>query len=191
MTMRSMTADPSVKSQKLKAGTLKRIFTYATPYKKNIVFFLVTVVVDAVLIVSTPLLLRKLIDDGVIPKNGALITQLALLVGGLAVLDALFNIVGRWFSSRIGEGLIFDLRSQLFTHVQRQSVAFFTRTQTGSLISRLNSDVMGAQQAFTATLSGVVSNVISLILVAGTNDVSFLADYFDFARSTSALHLSN
>ncbi|CAN2195606.1 MdlB ABC-type multidrug transport system, ATPase and permease components [Candidatus Nanopelagicaceae bacterium] len=168
MTMRSMTADPSVKSQKLKAGTLKRIFTYATPYKKNIVLFLATVVVDAVLIVSTPLLLRKLIDDGVIPKNGTLITQLALLVGGLAVLDALFNIVGRWFSSRIGEGLIFDLRSQLFTHVQRQSVAFFTRTQTGSLISRLNSDVMGAQQAFTATLSGVVSNVISLILVAGT-----------------------
>jgi ATP-binding cassette subfamily B protein len=168
MTMRSMTADPSVKSQKLKAGTLKRIFTYAAPYKKNIVFFLATVVVDAVLIVSTPLLLRKLIDDGVIPKNGALITQLALLVGGLAVLDALFNIVGRWFSSRIGEGLIFDLRSELFTHVQRQSVAFFTRTQTGSLISRLNSDVMGAQQAFTATLSGVVSNVISLILVAGT-----------------------
>jgi ATP-binding cassette subfamily B protein len=163
-----MTADPSVKSQKLKAGTLKRIFTYATPYKKNIVLFLATVVVDAVLIVSTPLLLRKLIDDGVIPKNSELITQLALLVGGLAVLDALFNIVGRWFSSRIGEGLIFDLRSELFTHVQRQSVAFFTRTQTGSLISRLNSDVMGAQQAFTATLSGVVSNVISLILVAGT-----------------------
>jgi ATP-binding cassette subfamily B protein len=168
MTMRSMTADPSVKSQKLKAGTLKRIFTYAAPYKKNIILFLITVVVDAVLIVSTPLLLRKLIDEGVIPKNGALITQLALLVGGLAILDALFNIVGRWFSSRIGEGLIFDLRSQLFTHVQRQSVAFFTRTQTGSLISRLNSDVMGAQQAFTATLSGVVSNVISLILVAGT-----------------------
>jgi ATP-binding cassette, subfamily B, bacterial len=168
MTMRSMTADPSVKSQKLKAGTLKRIFTYAVPYKKNIVLFLFTVVVDAVLIVSTPLLLRKLIDEGVIPKNSELITQLALLVGGLAVLDALFNIVGRWFSSRIGEGLIFDLRSQLFTHVQRQSVAFFTRTQTGSLISRLNSDVMGAQQAFTATLSGVVSNVISLILVAGT-----------------------
>lgn len=168
MTMRSMTADPSVKSQKLKAGTLKRIFTYARPYKKQIAFFLVTVVIDAILIVTTPLLLRKLIDQGVIPKNGTLITQLALLVGGLAVLDALFNIVGRWFSSRIGEGLIYDLRSQLFTHVQRQSVAFFTRTQTGALISRLNSDVIGAQQAFTATLSGVVSNVISLVLVAGT-----------------------
>jgi len=166
--MRSMTADPSLKSQKLKQGTLRRIFTYATPYKKQIIFFLATVVVDAVLIVTTPLLLRKLIDQGVIPKNGTLITQLALLVGGLAVLDALFNIVGRWFSSRIGEGLIYDLRSQLFTHVQRQSVAFFTRTQTGALISRLNSDVIGAQQAFTATLSGVVSNVISLVLVAGT-----------------------
>ena len=168
MTMRSMTADPSVKSQKLKAGTLKRIFTYATQYKKQIAFFLATVVIDAILVVSTPLLLRKLIDEGVIPKNSALITQLALLVGGLAVLDALFNIVGRWFSSRIGEGLIYDLRSELFTHVQRQSVAFFTRTQTGALISRLNSDVIGAQQAFTATLSGVVSNVISLVLVAGT-----------------------
>ncbi len=168
MTMRSMTADPSVKSQKLKAGTLKRIFTYATPYKKHIIFFLATVIIDAVLIVTTPLLLRKLIDEGVIPKNSILITQLALLVGGLAVLDALFNIVGRWFSSRIGEGLIYDLRSELFTHVQRQSVAFFTRTQTGALISRLNSDVIGAQQAFTATLSGVVSNVISLVLVAGT-----------------------
>ncbi len=163
-----MTADPSVKSQKLKAGTLKRILTYAIPYKKQITFFLITVVIDAVLIITTPLLLRKLIDEGVIPKNSSLITQLALLVGGLAVLDALFNIIGRWFSSRIGEGLIYDLRSELFTHVQRQSVAFFTRTQTGSLISRLNSDVMGAQQAFTATLSGVVSNVISLILVTGT-----------------------
>ena len=163
-----MTADPSLKSQKLKSGTLRRIFTYAKPYKKYISLFLVTVIIDAVLIVSTPLLLRRLIDQGVIPKNGALVTELALIVGGLAVCDAIFNIVGRWFSARIGEGLIYDLRSQLFTHVQRQSIAFFTRTQTGALISRLNSDVIGAQQAFTATLSGVVSNVISLVLVAGT-----------------------
>ena len=168
MTMRSMTADQSVKSQKLKEGTLRRIASYAKPYKKYIAFFLATVVIDALLIVSTPLLLRKLIDDGVIPKNGALITELALLVGFLAVLDAAFNIAGRWFSSRVGEGLIYDLRSQLFTHVQRQSVAFFTRTQTGALISRLNSDVIGAQQAFTSSLAGVVSNVISLVLVAGT-----------------------
>jgi ATP-binding cassette subfamily B protein len=168
MTMRSMTADQSVKSQKLKSGTLTRIATYAKPYKKYISLFLVTVIIDALLIVSTPLLLRKLIDDGVIPKNGALITELALLVGLLAVVDAAFNIAGRWFSSRVGEGLIYDLRSQVFSHVQRQSIAFFTRTQTGALISRINSDVIGAQQAFTSSLAGVVSNVISLVLVAGT-----------------------
>lgn len=168
MTMRSMTADQSVKSQKLKEGTLKRIGTYARPYKKYIALFLITVVCDAILIVTTPLLLRKLIDEGVIPKNGGLITELALIVGGLAVVDALINIAGRWFSSRVGEGLIYDLRSQVFTHVQKQSVAFFTRTQTGALISRLNSDVIGAQQAFTSTLAGLVSNVISLVLVAGT-----------------------
>ena len=166
--MRSMTADQSVKSVKLKSGTLKRIATYATAYKIYIAFFLLTVIVDAVLIVTTPLLLRKLIDEGVIPGNGGLITKLALIVGLLAVVDALFNIAGRWFSARVGEGLIYDLRSQVFTHVQRQSVAFFTRTQTGALISRLNSDVIGAQQAFTSTLSGVVSNSISLILVTGT-----------------------
>jgi ATP-binding cassette subfamily B protein len=168
MTMRSMTADQSVKSQRLKPGTLTRIATYAKPYKKYISLFLVTVIIDALLIVSTPLLLRKLIDDGVIPKNGTLITELALLVGLLAIADAAFNIAGRWFSSRVGEGLIYDLRSQVFSHVQRQSIAFFTRTQTGALISRINSDVIGAQQAFTSSLAGVVSNVISLVLVAGT-----------------------
>ena len=168
MAMRSMTADPSVKSQKLKPGTFKRIVGYAKPYKSHIALFLVTVVIDAILIVSTPLILRKLIDDAVVPKNAALVTQLALAVGGLAILDAVFNVVGRWFSSRIGEGLIFDLRTQLFSHVQSQSIAFFTRTQTGALISRLNSDVIGAQQAFTSTLSSVVSNGFTLILVAGT-----------------------
>jgi ATP-binding cassette subfamily B protein len=106
-----------------------------------------------------------LIDDGVIPKDAELVTRLALIVGGLALVDALMNVIGRWFSARIGEGLIYDLRSEVFAHVQRQSIAFFTRTQTGALISRINSDVMGAQQAFTATLSGVISNVISLLLV--------------------------
>jgi ATP-binding cassette subfamily B protein len=111
------------------------------------------------------LILRKLIDDGVIPKNGQLITELAIMVGLLAVADALMSIIGRWFSARIGEGLIYDLRSQVFAHVQKQSIAFFTRTQTGALISRINSDVIGAQQAFTSSLSGVLSNIITLILV--------------------------
>ena len=165
MTHRSMTADPSVKQQKLKAGTIKRIFNFANPYRMYLSIFLFTVVIDAFLVVATPLILRKLIDDGVIPKNGPLITELAFLVGVLAIADAVMSIVGRWFSARIGEGLIYDLRSQVFAHVQKQSIAFFTRTQTGALISRINSDVIGAQQAFTSSLSGVLSNVITLVLV--------------------------
>jgi len=168
MTFRSITADPSVKDQKLKPGTIGRIANFAKPYKWPLVFFLITVVIDAFLIVATPLILRKLIDQGVIPHNGPLVTKLAIIVGVLAVADSLMSIVGRWFSSRIGEGLIFDLRSLVFSHVQKQSIAFFTRTQTGALISRINSDVIGAQQAFTSTLSGLISNVVSLILVAVT-----------------------
>ena len=168
MTFRSMTADPSVKSQKLKPGTISRIASYGKPYKTQILVFLVTVVIEALLVISSPLLLRELIDKGVIPKDPGLVTKLALLVGLLAIVDAAFNIFGRWFSARIGEGLIYDLRSQVFAHIQRQSIAFFTRTQTGALISRINSDVMGAQQAFTGTLSGVVSNVVSLVLVVTT-----------------------
>jgi ATP-binding cassette subfamily B protein len=163
-----MTADPSVKEQKLKAGTVKRIFVFAKPYQMYLSIFLFTVIIDAFLVVATPLILRKLIDDGVIPKNGQLITQLAFIVGLLAVADAFMSIVGRWFSARIGEGLIYDLRSQVFAHVQKQSIAFFTRAQTGALISRINSDVIGAQQAFTSSLSGVLSNVVTLILVTTT-----------------------
>jgi ATP-binding cassette subfamily B protein len=168
MTHRSMTADPSVKEQKLKPGTVKRIFSFARPYRTNIIIYLGTVVVDAALVVATPLLLKRLIDDGVIPKDASVVTNLAILVGLIAIADAAFNMLGRYFSSRIGEGLIYDLRSLVFSHVQKQSIAFFTRTQTGALISRINSDVIGAQQAFTATLSGVVSNVVSLFLVTIT-----------------------
>jgi ATP-binding cassette subfamily B protein len=168
MTHRSMTADPSVKEQKLKPGTVKRIFSFARPYRTNIFIYLATVVVDAGLVVATPLLLKRLIDEGVIPKDPSVVTTLAILVGLLAIADAGFNMLGRYFSSRIGEGLIYDLRSLVFAHVQKQSIAFFTRTQTGALISRINSDVIGAQQAFTATLSGVVSNVVSLVLVTIT-----------------------
>ena len=163
-----MTADPSVKEQKLKPGTVKRIFSFARPYRSSILIYLATVVVDAALVVATPLLLKRLIDDGVIPKDATVVTNLAILVGLIAIADAAFNMLGRYFSSRIGEGLIYDLRSLVFSHVQKQSIAFFTRTQTGALISRINSDVIGAQQAFTATLSGVVSNVVSLFLVTIT-----------------------
>jgi ATP-binding cassette subfamily B protein len=168
MSFRTLTQDQSVKDQKLKPGTVKRIARYALPYKRSLILFLITVVIDAMLVVSTPLLLKRLVDEGVIPGNSSLVTQLALLVGVIAVADALANMIGRWFSARIGEGLIFDLRTQVFRHIQKQSIAFFTRTQTGALISRINSDVIGAQQAFTMTLSGVVSNLLSLVLVIGT-----------------------
>jgi len=166
MALRSMSSDQSVKNQKLKAGTFKRILQFALPYRRYLYIFIGTVVVDAILVVATPLILRSLVDDGVVPGRGDVVTKLAMVVATLAIADAAFSMLGRWFSSRIGEGLIYDLRSQVFEHVQKQSIAFFTRTQTGSLISRINSDVIGAQQAFTSTLSGVVSNSLTLLLVA-------------------------
>lgn len=163
--LRNASSDQSVKDQKLKSGTFRRIVTFANPYRKQLTVFLLMVVLDAVLMVATPLMLKQLIDKGVVPHNGTVVTQLSLIVAVLALADAGINLISRWHSSQIGEGLIYDLRSQVFAHVQKQSIAFFTRTQTGALISRLNSDVIGAQQAFTSTLSGVVSNSLSLTLV--------------------------
>jgi ATP-binding cassette subfamily B protein len=168
MALRTLSSDQSVKSAKLKPGTLKRIFAYAIPYKSTFVLFLFCLIADAFLTIATPLLLRELIDKGVIPKDRALVTTMAIAVAILAILTAAVNIVVRWISSKIGEGLIYDLRSQVFRHVQEQSIAFFTRTQTGALISRINSDVIGAQRAFTSTFSGIISNVLTLILVVGT-----------------------
>jgi ATP-binding cassette subfamily B protein len=165
MMLRSLSQDSSIKHQRLKPGTLKRIASFAKPYKWWILVFLITVLLDAVLTVSTPLFLRRLIDQGIVPKNRSVVVTLAIVVGVLAILDAAVSTFGRWFSVRIGEGLIYDLRTQVFAHVQRQPLAFFVRSQTGALISRLNSDVIGAQQAFTGTLSNVVSNGVSLALV--------------------------
>ena len=168
MALRTLSSDQSVKNAKLRPGTLKRIFTYAIPYKSTFVLFLFCLIADAVLTVATPLLLRELIDQGVIPKDRAVVTTMAIAVALLAILTAVINIVVRWISAKIGEGLIYDLRSQVFRHVQEQSIAFFTRTQTGALITRINSDVIGAQRAFTSTFSGLISNVLTLILVVGT-----------------------
>ena len=167
-TARSFTRDRSVARRKLAPGTTRRIAGYARPYRRLILGFLALVVFDAVLVVATPLLFRRLIDDGVVKGDRGLVVGLALVVAALAIVDAAAGLAQRWFSSRIGEGLIYDLRTQVFGHVLRQPVAFFTRAQTGALVSRLNNDVIGAQQAFTSTLSGVVSNVVSLLLVAGT-----------------------
>ena len=164
--MRSLARDSSVKNIKLKSETIPRIMQFAKPFKMYLIFFLLTIIADSFLTVAPPLLLKNLIDKGVIPKDGRVVTELALLVGVIALFDTGVNLVSRWFSSRIGEGLIYEMRTQVFAHVQRQSIAFFTRTQTGALISRINSDVIGAQNAFTNTLSGVLSNLLTLTLVA-------------------------
>ena len=168
MALRTLSSDQSVKHAKLKPGTLKRIFAYAIPYKSVFVLFLICLIADAILTIATPLLLRELIDNGVIPKDRGVVTTMAVAVALLAIASAAVNIVVRWISAKIGEGLIYDLRSQVFRHVQEQSIAFFTRTQTGALISRINSDVIGAQRAFTSTFSGIISNFLTLILVVGT-----------------------
>ena len=164
--MRSMTRDPSVKDAKLKEGTLSRIWVFAKPFRWHLFLFALTIVADSVLTVASPLVLRELIDHGVVPRHGKVVTELALLVGLLAVVDTGINLISRWYSSQIGEGLIYEMRTQVYEHVQRQSIAFFTRTQTGALISRIHSDVMGAQSAFTDTLSGILSNILTLSLVA-------------------------
>src|SRR6476469_7797263 len=163
--MRSLTRDSSVAQRKLAPGTGKRVLGYARPYKRAIAVFLVLVVIDAALVVATPLLMGQIVDKGVIPKNSAVVIGLALVVAALAVVDGLLGLVERWYSSRIGEGLIYDLRTEVFSHVLRQPIAFFTRAQTGALVSRLNNDVIGAQQAFTSTLSGVVSNIIGVVVI--------------------------
>ena len=164
-TMRSLTKDASVAEHRIGRDTTKRVLGYARPYRGRIAAFLAVVVVDAVLVVATPLLLKQIVDDGVVPQNAPLVVRLALIVAALAVADGALTVAQRLYSSRIGEGLIYDLRTEVFAHVQRQPVAFFTRAQTGALVTRLNSDVIGAQQAFTSVLGSVVSNAISLVLI--------------------------
>jgi ATP-binding cassette, subfamily B, bacterial len=163
--MRGFSRDPSVTKQRLKPGTVRRIAGYARPYRLDLAIFILAAALDAVVTVSYPVLLGLIIDKGILPKRTDVVLELAGLVVGLAVFDAFLTIVQRYFTSRVGEGLIYDLRTQVFSHVQRQPIAFFTRAQTGSLVSRLNSDVIGAQQALTSTLSSVVSSVLQLVLV--------------------------
>jgi ATP-binding cassette subfamily B protein len=160
--------DPTKGREGLTPGTTRRVAAFARPYLRQLLAFLALVIVDAMLVVATPLLFKKIVDDGVLKHDRRLVTILALVIAALAVGEALLTLAQRWYSARIGEGLIYDLRVKVFGHVQRMPLAFFSRTNTGSLVSRLNNDVIGAQRAFTSVLSGVVSNVISLVLVAGT-----------------------
>ena len=167
-TYRSLTRDSSVKKRGIRNGTVNRVLEYATPLKKDILLLILIVVIDAFLVVAQPLLFKRIIDDGITAGNKNIVITTAIYVGVLAILSAGLSIIGRLYSSRIGEGLILTLRTQVFNHVQAQPIGFFTRTQTGSLISRVNGDVIGAQQAFTSTLSGIISNGISLIIVLST-----------------------
>ncbi|WP_320066929.1 ABC transporter ATP-binding protein [Micromonospora sp. RTGN7] len=166
--IRSMRSRDEVSAHRLKGGTARRIIEFARPYRRDIIVFLVTVVIAAVIGVATPVLAGDVINaisrGG--PAAGSTVVRIAFVIAALSVADALFSLAQRWYSARIGEGIILDLRTRVYDHVQRMPLQFFTRTQTGALVSRLNNDVMGAQRAFTSTLSGVVSNVIQLVLTA-------------------------
>ncbi len=145
-------------------ATLRRIAAFARPHARWLAAFLVLSVVGAVLAVATPVLAGRVVDAIVTKQAGDVVVRLAVLIAVLAVLEAVLGIVTRWLSARLGEGLILDLRTTVFDHVQRMPVAFFTRTRTGALVSRLNNDVIGAQRAFSDTLSGVVGNLVALAL---------------------------
>lgn len=169
-TMRSFRgADADAKKQKLAPGTLRRIAGFARPFRSELVWFLLLTVVASVVAVITPLLAGDVVNE--ITGGGAgrrtAIIWLAVAIAGLALIDAALSLASRYYSARIGEGLIFHMRSLVFGHIQRMSIAFFTRAQTGALVTRLNNDINGAQQAFTSTLAGVVSNVIGLVLTIG------------------------
>ncbi len=164
--MHSMSADRSaLDGKQINRETRQRVFGFARPYRRLIIGFVTTIVVSTFLGLLPPLLIRKVFDVAIVDNNGGYLNTLFIVMVIAAVGEAILALVERWLSSRIGEGLIFNLRVQLFDHVQRMPLAFFTRTQTGTLISRLNNDVIGAQRAFTGTLGTVVGNVIML---AGT-----------------------
>ncbi|GAA4034975.1 ABC transporter ATP-binding protein [Allokutzneria multivorans] len=163
MLMRSAMEGADVPN-KIRKGTLKRVFSFARPHRRTLIAFLAITVVTAVLAVATPVLAGRVVNEISGGGSSGVVVGIALLIAGLAVVEAGVGLVERWLSSRIGEGLIYDLRRAVVGHVQKMPIAFFSRTRTGALVSRLNNDVIGAQRAFTSTLSGVVANVIQLAL---------------------------
>lgn len=166
--LRSLRNRDEVVAHRVSRRSVRRVVGFARPYRRDIGVFLVTVVLAAGIGVATPVLAGEVVNaisrGG--PGAGRLVVLLALVIAALAVLDALLSLAQRWYSARIGEGIILDLRTRVYDHVQRMPLQFFSRTQTGALVSRLNNDVVGAQRAFTSTLSGVVSNIIQLALTA-------------------------
>jgi ATP-binding cassette subfamily B protein len=166
--LRSLRQDESMKQHQLTPGIVRRIAGFARPYRGGLAVFLVLIVIDAIVGAVNPLIYRAIIDNGILGRNVNLVAVLAGAVAALAIFDAILGLCQRWISARVGEGLIFDMRTKVFAHINEMPISFFTRTQTGALISRLNNDVLGAQQAFTDTFSSVVGNVIgvSITLVA-------------------------
>ena len=162
---RALVNDGSAKGQSLPPGLTRRIVSYARPHWRTILLFLLVTAVSSAIVVANPLLLKTIIDRGILTGNTSLVMWLAVAAAGLAVLEGVLSLLSRWLSAKIGEGVIYLLRTQVFTHVQRMPLSFFTRTQTGSLISRLNTDVVGAQRAITSVLQSVVSNLISATAV--------------------------
>lgn len=165
--MRSFGQDSSVLKQTVKSGTTKRTLKFAAPYVWQLVLFLFVVVVSAAIGIANPLLYRQIINYGILKGDAPLVIRLAVLVAILGVLDAGLGMVQAYLSAKISADLVLSLRAQLFAHIQRMPLAFFTRTQTGALVSRLNNDVNGARTAFTDILSNVVGNVITVILILG------------------------
>ena len=160
--LRSFTRDSSITSHKLAPGTLRRIAEFARPYRGKLVAFLVLIIADALLSAAGPLIYKATIDEGIMKGRSGFVVAMAALIALLALTSAIMGVVERWYSARIGEGLVFDLRTQVFDHVQTMPIGFFTRARTGALVTRLNSDVQGAQQAFTSTLSNVVGNIVGV-----------------------------
>jgi ATP-binding cassette, subfamily B, bacterial len=164
---RSMGQDPSVLNQKVKPGTARRTLTYAIPYTGLLGVFLLVVVVDASITIINPLLYRQIINNGILKGNTELIIRLATVIGCLGLFDGALGIAQTFLSSKIGAEIVLSLRNRLFQHIQQMPLAFFTRTQTGALVSRLNTDVQGARTAFTDILSNVVGNFITVVLIMG------------------------
>jgi len=160
-----LAADPEIAHAKIDRGTARRVIAYGAPFTGMIVVFLVATVAGSTLSVVPLLLFQRIIDDGVLAGDRGLVVTLSVVVAVMALLSAAVSILERWCSARIGEDLIFRMRVEIYDHVMRMPLAFFSRSHTGKLVSRLQSDVTGAQQAFTSTLSTLVSNAVTLVLV--------------------------
>ncbi|MER5494286.1 ABC transporter ATP-binding protein [Streptomyces sp. NPDC002490] len=168
MMVRGFGSDSGLTRQKIKPGTVPRILPYLRPYRRTVSLLMFITVLEAGITIASPLLFKVLIDEGILPRDRAVVITVAVVVLVLALLEALAAYLQSLLSARISEGLVYDLRTEVFQHVQKQPLAFFTRAQTGALVSRLNTDVVAAQQALTVLMSTVVSGVLALLLVLGT-----------------------